>query len=403
MADLPVDPSAEGDLFARLEAGELDRDEQLELAAALRRDPGLRQRLRQRLAISALLVQAASAVPVSSASSRGAVPSRSTPLLPYFLAAAALIVLAVGALVLAVVLSPGEPAAPPPSEVASSGPFSLDEQRGALRLPDHSQVDLEAGSSGTVSHPQPAQPVVRLDGGGANLRVAPDAQAVLVQTGPANITVRGQATVQYLDVPEGALPAVDVKVATGSAQVDTGGGQPQALGVGDTRLVIPGGQLKAKVVRIDAQKGLIQLSAGTDRRSWTISTAVDAPPVTASGQPLPISALEAEWRVVLQVEGNGSRIARIEVPPQTREGTISAWDPVRRTVEFRRSSRHAPETLRMADGLPLPDLQPGQVIRVTVDPRSKQVIACTPVVRRSAGPAGNAKESRKAENRGPAP
>lgn len=382
-AALADSPFSSDEFFARLEAGELSTAEQRRFAEALRHEPALRRRLRARLQTSALFQQAAQS-PVAVHPRLATSQPSTTATRTWPLALAAALVLGIGAWGIVAATSgtshdlnsnqPDEPvvADGPPETVNAAGPFTMGAQRGALTIAHTSQIELEAGSSGDVSHTPTTPSVVRLDSGGARLRATAGGGPVWVQTGPAKIIVDGDAEIRYLDVPDGARSAVEVAVAHGSARVESPGLANQILRVGDSHVVAPDGTLKARITRIDPDRHTIQLSAGQNRHRWVISTETP-PPVFADGAPFPLTALDPEWRFEVRIDPATGGISRIDIPVQTREVTVQAWNQTTRILRTRRGTNPTLDDWVIADGVTISPAMLDHLVRLTYSPTTRVV------------------------------
>ncbi len=363
------------DLLQRFIAGEpLAVAEQQLLAAQLRRDPALRQRLRNGLRGEQRLVQAVrTSHVVRPLTTRRLRRTRRGPTLAIAMAAAA--VLVIGSLLLAGWLA-GTPVStkvtqPIVEAVQDQGAFELTERTGRAVLPDHSRVELDAFSTGTITGR-----AMSLEAGGVRLRPVPDAEDLRIEAGPATITVRGEVAVRYLDVPEGSAPAIHVQVATGHARIDIAGTRHE-LARGDSHLVAPDGRLQAVVVAVDHRH--IELQAGNERLSWSVDRS-EVMPMDEQGRELPPEKLQPGWKVRVMLSSEPRTVTGIEVPPQQMSGTVLSWDGNRRILCLDRDRFGRQPPMLLAEGI---DERPvkGRSYRLRVDPATLTVLDLDPEVR----------------------
>lgn len=373
-----MQPDAD-DLLRRFADGEaLPAEEQRRLAEALRRDSGLRRRLRQDLVGQARLARAVRTARTAPATSR--LRLRPAPRrLPPWLAVAATLVLGGGALAWWLLATPAvappaeQPAAaaPAPEVVEPHGSFALTDRPGSLVLPDTSRVELEAGSSGTVTGG-----AMNLASGGALLRMAPDGEGLRVEAGPATITASGDVAVRYLEVPEGREPAIQVEVGAGRARIDCAGARHE-LGRGEVRVLAPGGEVSATVQGVEPRRFVLQAGGGSNRMRWVIGG--DAPPpLLSQGRPVAFGSIQQGWNVRVQLDANRREVIAVEVPEQAMGGTVLSWDPGSRILVIDRDHFGRQPPMQVPPSISEHPVV-GRPLRLTLDPATHAVVRCTVV------------------------
>ncbi|MEK7412907.1 MAG: FecR domain-containing protein [Planctomycetota bacterium] len=362
------------DLLDRLAAGTLPIAEQQRLAQDLRLHPALRRQVRHRLQLTGQLAQAVRPVQrITLAKRRRRAPIR-RPVLPQ-LAMAAGILLVVGLTTWLIAAAiPKQPVVETPEVVQQDGPFSLQDHAGTMTLADHSRVDLERGSSGTVlSATDDWLHTVRLESGAVHLKVAPGSDSLQVNTEPASVTARGSVTVRYLDVPMGSEPAIMVAVTQGKAQVNAVG-QRRNIVQGECQVIAPGGLVMGRIVRIDTNSGHLVIESGNAKShmNWNVSSA-RLPPIEAGGKPFALSQAHVGYNVRLRLDPSGAMVEHIEVPAQCFSATITGWNPSTRILTGLREHHAAAESWPLATGVVASTALLGKSMRLTLSPVTQRI------------------------------
>jgi hypothetical protein len=372
-------------LLSRLGTGLLTPAERNHLAALLRQDPALRQRVRQQAIAEVRLRQVVRKMP------RPRLRHTSQTLRPRWwpwiavAASAACLLFATG-----IWLTPDrEPASDltsdqeipetnpvPPTIVAASGPFTLPDRSGTVPMPDQTRIDLEPGSSGSVSSPANATPVMTLASGGARLHhldgKPEGTEACQIKAGATTVTASGDVAVRYLQVPDGFDPAIEVRVGQGHAQVDVSGVRHE-LGRNSSKVIAPGGEIRAQV-QLDAARHevVFQASGGRDRIRWKQSLD-HLPPITLHHRSLMPNALQSGWQVHLKLDPAHHDIIAIDVPDQRGQGTLSAWEPQSRLVTIVNEPHGQNQTWPVPAAMTFDSTLIGKRVRFTYDAENRMI------------------------------
>ena len=385
---MPADPNQErdDDLFDGLLAGSLSPREQQQLAARLRAEPALRRRLRAWTAFTGSMAQATRprSTPLTPSERLDATP----PPRPWWntrtrfaLASAAVLLIAAGSATwygMSEVVNAESTI--PETTVAGDGSFAASDAPSTIRLANHARIDLDPGTSGRILPPGQAgrDAVVRLDSGGARVHPGTASEhGISIAMGPDTIATHGEVSVQYLEAPEGKLPAVEVAVTQGQARVDSAAGLRHELRKGDTHLIPGGSAIRAEVVQVSSERQEVVLGASRGKRRWTLPFAQQGI-ATSDGRQIAATALEPEWKVNLFLDRIAAQVQTIEVPDQTVAGTVMAWDADSRRLGLKPPGAHDARTWAIAPAQPTELIRLGANLRLRYDPLSREVKRISP-------------------------